>query len=335
MTFALIKNPAYSRVSFTGSNTLAINELKLCTNFENIRMQELGGIPHILFDSQSPLTAGEVQMLSRLSFVYAIFEIIDNELLKPINLAANFFLDQELSAILKYSGKTNELFTRLMINLAQLYNQNPHETLNILDPLAGKGTTLYESIMQGHNAYGVEIDEKMPHESIVYLKKYLETAKIKHENHAEKTSGQTEYGKFTSLRSQIKIARTKTDKIHFEMVAGDTRNVASFFRKNFFHAIVADLPYGVHHGSKTNKKPQSSAITRNAMGLISEAMPGWVRVLKPGGVIVLAWNLFLISKAEMSELLGNHGFVVPNPGVDLSHRVDQAIDRDLIIGIKN
>jgi len=252
-------------------------------------------------------------------------------MLKPIALNANYFVDKELSAILKYTGKTNELFTRLMLNLAQLYIKTPPNVLNILDPLAGKGTTLYEALMQGHNVYGVEIDDKMPGESVVYLKKYLETAKYKHENHTEKVSGQGVHGKFTSVRNQIKIAGTH----HFEIVAGDTRNTSVFFKKNYFHAIIADLPYGVQHGSKSHQKkePQGSAITRNALGLISEAMPGWVRVLKPGGVIVLAWNLFLISRAEMAELLTAHGFTIPDTCVDFSHRVDQAIDRDLIIGV--
>jgi SAM-dependent methyltransferase len=193
--------------------------------------------------------------------------------------------------------------------------------------------------MQGHNAYGIEVDDKVVHEGVVYLKKYLETAKIKHENHTERASGQGEDGRFTALRNQITIAKSKEtpkDTRHFEMVAGDTRNVAQIFKKNFFDAIVADLPYGVQHGSKTagnKKKPQGGAITRNALGLMTEAMPGWVRVLKPGGVIVLAWNLFLIPRQEMADLLTQNGFILPDVGVDFSHRVDQAIDRDLMVGI--
>ena len=341
MTYALLKNPAYTRVSFQDSHTLAINELAVLTagmGVTDIRMEALGGLPYVLFDCEKTLEAGALTTLSRLSFVYAIFEL-QGGLLKPVALNAHYFIDPEVSGILKYQGKTNELFTRLMLNLARFYAKNLPETLNILDPLAGKGTTLFEALMQGNNAYGIEVDDKVVHESVVYLKKYLETAKFKHENHTKKTSGQGEAGKFTAQRSQITIARSKEapkDTRHFEMVAGDTRNVAQIFKKNFFDAIVADLPYGVQHGSKTaghKKKPQGGSITRSALGLVSEAMPGWARVLKPGGVIVLAWNLFLIPREALAHVLVENGFVLPEAGVDFSHRVDQAIDRDLMVGV--
>jgi len=352
-TYALIKNPAHTRVSFQDSDVLAVKELTVLAKnmgvgVSDIRVSQIGGVPYVLFNCENSITEENVSELSRMSFVYAVFEVHSPKgeegqvYLMPITLTPNYFIDQELSGILKYTGKTNELFTRLMLNLAQLHIKSTGGMLNILDPLAGKGTTLYEALMQGHNAYGVEVDPKPVHESVVYLKKYLETAKYKHTTHTEKISGQSPVGKFTSTRNQITISRSKEEQgqgiaRHFEILDGDTRNTSAFFKKNYFHAIVADLPYGVQHGSKTEKggkKPQKGgAITRNALGLISEAMPGWVRVLKPGGVIVLAWNLFLISRDEMAGLLERHGFMVPELGVDFSHRVDQAIDRDLIVGV--
>jgi len=347
-----MKNPAHTRVSYQDSDMLALNELTIFADIifaKHIRHAYIGDVPYVLFDCEQPFSASASSILSRLSFVYAIFEVLpceDTPILKPIALTPNYFIAPELSTILKYSGKTNELFTRLMLNIAQTQIKNPPESLNmnlnILDPLAGKGTTLYEALMQGHNAYGVEIDAKIAGESVVYLKKYLETARYKHENHTEKISGQSLMGKFTAVRNQIKISPPKAKQDtpvspkpvegyrHFEIVAGDTRNTSAYFKKNHFHAIIADLPYGVQHSSK---KPQNIGFTRNALGLISEAMPSWVRVLKPGGVIVLAWNLFLISKAEMAELLTQHGFAIPDLGVDFSHRVDQAIDRDFIVGV--
>jgi len=356
-TYVLMKNPAHTRVSFQDSDTLAIKELTVLVKsmeaeISNTRIGQIGGVPYVLFDSNGSIKESDISKLSRMSFVYGVFELYspkDEErqvYLKPITLTPNYFIDQEVSGILKYTGKTNELFTRLMLNMAQLHIKNTDTNgmgmLNILDPLAGKGTTLYEALMQGYNAYGVEVDPKPVHESVVYLKKYLETAKYKHTTHTEKVSGQSPVGKFTSTRNQITISRSKEEQgqgiaRHFEILDGDTRNTSAFFKKNYFHAIIADLPYGVQHGSKTEKggkKPQKGGtITRNALGLISEAMPGWVRVLKPGGVIVLAWNLFLISRDEMAGLLEQHGFMLPELGVDFSHRVDQAIDRDLIVGV--
>ena len=334
MTYALLKTPAHTRVSFQDTDTLAINELAVLfrnIHVKDIRTARIGGVQYILFDVKEPIFQSDIRLLSRMSFIHAIFEFLPEEnILKPVILDAGYFLPDELSTILKYSGKTNELFTRLMLNIAQLYIKNAPDQLNILDPLAGKGTTLYEALMQGHNAYGVEIDTKMAAESVTYLKKYLETAKQKHENHSEKTSGQSHLGKFTALRSQIKIKQS----LHFEIIAGDTRYSNSYFKKNFFHAIIADLPYGVQHSSKTSKKPQNVGFTRNALGMIKEALPAWTRVLAPGGVIVLAWNLFLIPRAEMAELLIQHDFILPEMDVDFSHRVDQAIDRDFIVCVK-
>ena len=336
MTYALMKNPAHTRVSYQDTDTLATNELAVLINAEEIKTEDIGGLTYILFNRTAPLSADEITTISRMSFVYAIFQL-QGDMLKPITIAADYYIDPELSGILKYQGKTNELFTRLMLNITISHIKNPTEILNILDPLAGKGTTLFEALMQGHNAYGVEVDDKVVHESAVYLKKYLETAKYKHENHTAKISGQTAMGKFTAVRNQISISRTKEEQKNarqFEIIAGDTRNVAAFYKKNYFHAIVADLPYGVQHGSKVKKqKPQSGTITRNALGLISEAMDGWVRVLKPGGTIALAWNLFLITRNEMVELLEKNGFTLPELP-DFSHRVDQAIDRDFIVGVK-
>jgi len=335
-TYALLKNPSYTRVSFQDSAQLAQNELALMgSSFSNVRCEDIGGVPYLLFDYSGILTDEVLVLLSRLSFVYAIFKLEKTHLL-PIHKNPAYFIGEDLSGILKYSGKTNELFTRLMLNLAVKCVSQSHP-LNILDPLAGKGTTLFEALMQNHNAYGIEIEPKIAQESYTYLKKYLETARYKHTTHTEKTSFQIDKQKVTAIRYQIGLSPSKDaekegNRRHFEILAGDTRYVANYFKKNFFHVIIADLPYGVQHGSKeVNKKPQS--ITRNALGLVSESLSGWVKTLKHGGVIVLAWNLFLISRFEMVELLSKHGLTVLDniQEYDFSHRVDQAIDRDIII----
>jgi len=156
--------------------------------------------------------------------------------------------------------------------------------------------------------------------------------------------------KVTAVRYQIdsspsKEAEKQGNTRHFEILAGDTRYASNYFNKNFFHVIIADLPYGVQHGSKESstksnvkkevkknvKNPKS--ITRNALGLVDESLPSWIKTLKPGGIIILSWNLFLISRSEMVELLSKHGLTVLENihEYDFSHRVDQAIDRDIII----
>ena len=344
ISYAIMISPRHKRVYMERSQAIAINELiftggLLSQPVNNIREAEIGGLPYLLFDGERAFLPQDIRRLSRLSFTYAIFELRYG-LLAPVEIDCGYFIDEDISSILKYTGKTNELFTRLMINLALSHHSQP-ETVKLLDPMAGKGTTLYEGLMQNCDVYGIEIDPKPAYESFVYIKKHLEMAKYKHSNHTEKTGGVDASGKkFAATRYQVELSRSKeaqrAGQTHqFEIIAGDTRHTRAFYKKSFFHAIVADLPYGVQHGAKN--RPQvgmKAGVTRNAMGLLHEALPEWIKALKPGGVIVLAWNLFLIPRSEMEGLFAEHGLVVPEgiKGLDFSHRLDQATHRDLVLG---
>ena len=340
MTYAIMRNPRHGRVYLAAAGAMAVNELAFAGRYLSqpaidIREADIGGVPYVLFELDGALAAEDVRRLSRLSFAYALFELRSG-LLAPVGKDHGYFIDEDISAILKYSGKTNELFTRLMLNLALVYGQRA-APVRVLDPMAGKGTTLYEALMQGCDAYGVEIDPKPAYESFVYIKKHFELARYKHAGHTEKTGGTGADGKkFSATRYQVEMARSKEEQRagqsrKFEMIAGDTRHVSTFYKKEFFHTIVADLPYGVQHSAK--KKPQGGGFTRNALELVREAMPGWVKVLKPGGVVTLAWNLFLIDRDEMAQLFAANGLVVQD-GPDFSHRLDQATHRDLMVGVK-
>jgi tRNA G10 N-methylase Trm11 len=305
---------------------LALRELILCTGYDNAREETPGGVPYIVFDTQAPLDEAALTRLSRLSFAYALFLVHENKTLTPLDKNSAYRLSDDISMMLKYTGKTHELFTRFMLNLAISYVRGPHQALRMLDPLCGKGTSLFEGLMLGHHAMGIEIDEKLAYEAVVFFRKYLETAKIKHKNHTEKIGGQDASGKrFTATRHQVTLTR---DKLDFEVIAGNTAFANTYFKKNSFHVIVGDLPYGVQHKS-------GKSTTRNAMGLLTEALPAWLKILKPGGVMVLAWNLFLIPRAQMEALFARHGLHMPEETKDgFAHRVDQAINRDLIVGVK-
>ena len=316
-----MKNPSYTRVSFQDSAGLGVQEATVLTQGENIKYEEICGIPYILVDTE------DGPPLFDLSFTHAVFEYAGGKL-TPLPRPVAYFIKPEISSILKYQGKTNELFTRLMLNLA-IHSCKQTGQLNILDPMAGKGTTLYEALIKGHNAYGIEIDQKLAYESYTYVKKYLETGKFKHVTHTEKFTGQGDAGRFTATKHQIAIEKT----CQFEIMDADARNAGLLFKKNFFDVILADLPYGVQHGSKTGGKPKKGGITRNAFTLVEESMDGLVRVLKPGGVIALAWNTFLIKRTELEALFTQHNLELCIDA-DFTHRVDQAIDRDIIIGRK-
>ena len=344
-SYAILYNPFHTRVSYSDSRVIALKELDRALTQLAIscqaKIKEIAGIPYFVFDTHERLTTDGIRTLSRLSFTYALYEIItqnsDTDLLLPVLADSMYSIGDDISLILKYFGKTNELFTRFMLNLALWNTESQDSRLRILDPLAGKGTTLFEGLMYGADVYGVEIEQKPAHEAYIFFKKYLETAKIKHSGHTEKVGGSSTGGKrFSATRYQISVGNGKKlqPTQQFEIIAGDTRYVNTYFKKNFFDCIIGDLPYGVQHGSKTAEKnnKQHTGITRNASGLLDDVIPEWMKILRPDGIIVLAWNLLLIPKEEMIAIFIKNGLNVIE--CDFAHRVDQAIDRNVIVGRK-
>ena len=67
----------------------------------------------------------------------------------------------DLPGILKYKGKTNETFTQLLVNLAWLAGGMP-EKVHILDPMCGRGTTLFIALNRGWDATGSDVDRAAP-----------------------------------------------------------------------------------------------------------------------------------------------------------------------------
>jgi len=340
-------NPGHNRVYFEASRRLALIELSavsrgLSFKINNPRDEIIGGAAYLVFETETAPCESDLIILTRLSFSYAVFErknFFGEDALVPLNADGKYFLDEGISRMLKYSGKTNELFTRMMHNLAlgnlECESPSPDE-FRVLDPLCGKGTTVFDCVSLGVNAYGIEKDEKLAHEGFVFLKKFLETAKIKHETHIEKCGGaDAEGNKFSAQRRRVSIKKDGRT-VEAEIISGDARNANTFYRKNYFDMIIGDLPYGIQHGADDKNKSKGRSITRNASGLLNEALPEWSKVLKKGGTIALAWNLFLIPRSEMENILIAHGFKLPEEDLykQIPHRVDQAIERDVIVGCK-
>lgn len=343
VTYAILGNPGHNRVYFEEANRLALSELQIafgrmtatCTE---ARSEKIAGIDYSLFTSEKRLMEEDVRIISSLSFAYALYEWDSVEqLLRPIVKNEVSFLDSDLSSILKYSGKTNELFTRLMLNIAELSSEfSDSEDIRLLDPIAGKGTTLFEGLMRGYHTYGIEIGDKVVAESYHYLKKYLETKRYKHTSKSIRFSGDNK--EFTAKRYQFEIGRSKNDfkenhQRTCEMIAGNSLYANRLFKKNFFHLIVGDLPYGVQHGNVTKEK--QSSLTRSPEALLTACLPGWYEVLKPGGCLVLAWNTYVFPRQALVALLGNYGFEVLD-GVyeEFVHQVDRSIRRDLVVAKK-
>ena len=346
-TYAILSNPGHNRVYFKESKALSLAELTL--GLESMKLEftapqgrELGGAFYVVFGTESPLNERELRTVARLSFVYALFELMgEGEALslRPISMPEALYMDASVSSILKYSGKTNELFTRLLINAA-LFSADPGTgPIRLLDPVAGKGTTLFEALALGFDAYGVELSEKSVTEGFTYLKKYLETEKYKHTTASEKINLADK--SINGKRFSADISRSKAEQKagitkHFELVAGNSMYADRYFKKNSFHIIAGDLPYGVQHGNIGAQAQKGGSLTRSPKELVSSCAGAWHTVLKPGGALALAWNSFVFSRGELAGVLEEHGFRVLTGGVydSFEHRVDQAIRRDIIVGVK-
>lgn len=343
--YGILLNPSYNRVYFQSTRDLAVSELKAA----NIRMsqpcldimnQTIAGVEYITFQTEQPLREDDVRTLSILSFVYAIFELGSREsgsrqALYPINKNAPQYFEDDIVTILKYPGKTNEAFTRLMINIGWLISDSyNNENISLLDPVCGRGTSLFQGLAYGFNVFGVELDRAAVQQAVTFLTRYLKTKRYKHKLLETKMS---EGGKKICEIYKYSLANTKDSykggkTLQAEFYRGDTLYIPKFIRKNSIDIIAGDLPYGVQHGSSTH----TGSFTRNPESLLREAIPQWVRVMKPGGAMVLSWNTFVIKKEIITEIMETAGLKVQtgDPFDGFVHRVDQAIIRDLIAARK-
>jgi len=346
LTYMLMLNPGYNRVYYEESKRLCLCEFnialaKVTVACSDVRLEKVSSVCCLAFTAEEKLEAKDITVLSRLSFVYAMFEYsIDASekiTLFPLEKNENYYIDPSITTILKYSGKTNELFTRMILNIALLSSYFEFDgQLSVFDPVCGKGTTLYDALAMGHNAYGIDINDKIVIEAQQFLKKFLEVEKYKHECRILKQSGQKPL--YKAVRYTFEIGKDryemKTNPHTAEFVSCNSAYADSIFKANMFHIIAGDLPYGVQHGNVAGSG--SKGVTRNPRELLETCLPAWHRVLKKGGVLTLSWNSFLIDREEVSAILKKHRFdVLDNEYYNsLEHKVDNAIKRDVVFAVK-
>ena len=348
VTYARLETPGHNRVYYEQSRPMALAELRIAADgagfaCENARVAPIAGVPYFLFDTPAPLSERALRRVCGLSFLYAIYQAEDGgALLRPVARTDAPYADEGIGRILKYTGKTNELFTRMLLHLAveaSDYGDLPPAELWLLDPVMGKGTTLFEGLVRGYNGCGIEVGEQPVREAVQYLKKYLEREKYKHSYKLQRQSGAAgTSGAFRAVRHSFTLAptkeRMKEDSRTLELICANSMYADRLFRKNTFHILAGDLPYGVKHGNVTAEN--QSAATRNPKQLLETCLPAWHSVLKRGGALALSWNVFVLPRAQVSALLADAGFTVKDggPWLEFAHRVDQSICRDIIVARK-
>lgn len=346
MNYLILQNPGHNRVYYNSADTLALSELKLAClrlsgNSKGVELANIEGIRYLSFETETELSESDLQIISRLSFVFAIFileKLNDKNCLIPLKIIDYSYINSKVSSLLKYRGKTNELFTKMMINVALLSSNFTYsEKIKMLDPVAGKGTSLFEAAVYGFDAYGIEIETKFVHEADVFFKKYLEQEHLKHtadkrQIYGASKSNSVKIYEFLYAKNKQEFKTSETVKT-LAMVCGNSQDAYKYFKKQMFNFIVGDLPYGIVHGSSTSKKTLKS---RNPKEFLIQCLPEWYKVLKKGGTIVIAWNSFIVSREQLLEVfLANKLEVLSQaPYTDFEHMVDKSIKRDIIVAKK-
>jgi hypothetical protein len=348
MKYLILRHPGHQRTYFDAAPRTGLAELTLSAPYisvqcSKLQAEELEGIPFFSFETDSALTEKDLEIISGLSFCQAVFEsghMEGKQILIPLGKPVHAYLDPVISSLLKYQGKTSERFTRLMINVAlRAGKYGDSERLRLLDPMAGKGTTLFEAAAAGYDAVGIEIAPKPVHEVRGFFKKFLESGRLVHKSsermvHSKGKKEHVGIREFTYARTRDEFA--DPDARHYlGIINGDARDAHLYFKQAQFHMLVADLPYGIFHGSKAGKK-SAAAPSRNPAPLLEECLQGWQRVMLSGAAMVLAWNTLLVSRSELSALCEKHGFELRSepPYGDFAHRVDQSIRRDILVAVK-
>ncbi|TNC22598.1 TRM11 family SAM-dependent methyltransferase [Amycolatopsis alkalitolerans] len=336
--YGILLYPSANRVYADASAALLRAELgvfgqALSTTPEELGERRLGGVTYVTFSTTARLSEEDVELLSNLSSLYALFELT-GELLRPVEVAPLDEFGSDLLTIQKYAGKTNELFTRLLLNVTLLSTSDPtaflREPLHVLDPLCGRGTTLNQAMNYGLDATGIELDRRDFDAYEQFVKTWLRTHRIKH----TVESGQLRRNK-VKLGQRLELAFAVTKE---QYKAGELRHVtyyncdtvtgADLLKAGSVDAIVTDAPYGVQHGSH-----RSQELSRNPRELLAQAVPAWVRTLRSGGALGISWNTNVTKRVEIAEILTAAGLEVRELG-EFAHRVDQAILRDLLVARK-
>ena len=322
--------PAYFNICREGLDNLIFTEIKFCQlkyNYNSeVEWTQRAQISYLQFTQNAQFTSEQIRHYSQLSFCFALFLEIEEKLL-PIDKSPLGIINSKMSSMLKYQGKTNELFTRTLIQCALLSCQchfTGHPKL--LDPMVGKGTSLYEGLLAGCDVYGIDCNSKIILEAQKFTKKYLESEKYKHTykfGRLNNKTSDTHCFTFHNTKEALKYS-----PFLIELTSGNTEQSDIVYKKNKFHLIVTDLPYGIVH----NNKNSTNKLSRNPKNLLESAIPAWNRSLKKGGVLVIAWNNFLLSKKDVESMFANHNFEIIH--TTLEHRVDQSIRRDVLLGIK-
>ncbi len=258
-----------------------------------------------------------LSMTNSFFYYYENLGSITGPFLKPIEIPDNHPLSYDLIMTRRYKGKTNEMFTHFLCNIARYSSGFPDRKwsdIRIFDPLAGGGTTLFTALYLGAETVGIEKSSKDVQSTVTFLRQYTKEQDIPcifKEERLKKSINKYWF-------------HIGTEKQRCIIVNGDTADSAcliSGVKKP--HCIVTDLPYGIQHDGRITD-------------LLTRAVPVWSSILVPGGSIAMSWDSSRFSRKEMINIIKDVSSLKILGGdtyENMVHRVDRVIkERDVIVG---
>lgn len=332
MTYAFLLYP-HANIRYRQSLLqLAVQELSMTLSAlgreAEVVPQKMGGAMFLTFEA-AKLTERDMRMLSQLASVYMLFEREDGKLTTLERTHPNY-VGEDLPALLKYKGKTNEMFTDTMLTMALAASafMPVHDSqLVVCDPMAGRGTTLMLALRRGYHGVGIEIGKADVKEAADYMTRYLEFHRIKYKRTDSALTVRGQVGGrenkfvFSDSAEHFKDGDTRT----LRLICGDTREAEALLKPNSVHLMVTDAPYGVQKGTAGRQD--------SIGGTIAAALPGWFDVLKSGGVLAMSFNTHVTRREGLVRLFEKAGFEIVQTA-NLEHWVEQAISRDVILARK-
>lgn len=333
MRYALLVSPSSNRVYAEQAGALALGELAVVSEellggaLGEVRQEQLGSVDYVTFEGPDELSNAARQWLSNLAATFALFRLESGKL-APLDLERWDQLDSDLVSIQKYSGKTNEAFTKLLLNVtlaASDFAKQPRRALHVLDPLCGRGTTLNQALTYGFHATGVEHDAKDFDAYSLFIQRWVKDKRLKHDAVMGKVKG------FPKLDVALGVDKERYkagEVLRVSYVNADTLEIGRAFQPRSFDLLVTDAPYGVQHGSRSE-----AGQSRKPLDLLTEALPVWRAALRPGGAIGIAWNNHVLRREQLARLLTQNAFTVCDSEAwrGFEHRVDASIQRDLMV----
>jgi len=303
------------------ASALAEPELRLSPlgpTITDLRPMSLAGAPYLLVELRGELTPEQQRALGELGAISEVFWFhesvggVPGPFLAPLDVPRPALLPPELVEARRYRGKTNELFSRVLVNLARW--AHPGTPARLLDPLMGGGTLPFIALTLGMDGAGIERDRPTVEGTDTFLAAFLKEARVRHRRMAERVGGgrRTLFtvsppGAPRSLLAAFVHGNAEAAPALLAHLPGGAR----------FDLIVADLPYGIqHHGQ--------------IQALLASGLPAWYQVAAADAALALAWDATRLPRdtfAGWAETGGHWQALRGGAWEMLGHPVDRVIKR--------